>query len=310
VLIVSLEDSRDEVRRRIKAARLRHGIGKDEVAGWLHYTTPAGVTMADLVEGSPAIGKLEGMIRDAIKRLGIDVVSCDPFVKAHTLPENDNMAIDFVCRLLTRIAHEMNVATDTCHHTKKGATEAGNADNGRGATSLKDAGRLVYTITKMTGDEAGLFGIGERERLLYVRYDSAKVNICPPSGDAEWFKLVGMPLGNGDEVYKEGDTVQTVEPWTPPDAWAGLSYAKLNEILTAIDAGLEGGSRYSDHGSAKGRAAWKVVQAHAPDKTEKQCRAIIAGWVASGTLESREYEDAKRREMIHGLYVVASKRPG
>src|SRR4051794_25893674 len=36
VLIVSLEDSRDEQRRRIQAARLHHGIRPDELRGWLY----------------------------------------------------------------------------------------------------------------------------------------------------------------------------------------------------------------------------------------------------------------------------------
>ena len=33
----------------------------------------------------------------------------------------------------------------------------------------------------------------------------------------------------------------------PPDPWEGLSNHLCNEILTAIDKGLEDGRRYSNH---------------------------------------------------------------
>ncbi len=40
VLIVSLEDDMDELRRRVRAARLHHGISQDDVRGWLFLATP------------------------------------------------------------------------------------------------------------------------------------------------------------------------------------------------------------------------------------------------------------------------------
>ena len=83
----------------------------------------------------------------------------------------------------------------------------------------------------MNEDEAKIFGIPETERRLLIRMDSAKVNIAPPAGKATWFRLVGVALDNGDATYPQGDEVQTVEPSMAPDAWAGLSHFKLNEIL-------------------------------------------------------------------------------
>jgi hypothetical protein len=146
---------------------------------------------------------------------------------------------------------------------------------------------LVYTLTTMTQEEARTFGIAEAERRLLVRMDSAKVNIAPPAATAKWFKLVCVRLENGNDTYPHGDEVQTVKPWTPPDLWDGLSHLLLNEILTAIDKGLNDGSHYSDHGAAKERAAWKVVIQHAPEKTEQQARQIIKAWVKSGLLVDR-----------------------
>ena len=48
----------------------------------------------------------------------------------------------------------------------------------------------------MSSDEAARFGIEEGQRRSFVRVDSGKVNITPPLSSAQWFKIVGVPLGN------------------------------------------------------------------------------------------------------------------
>src|SRR5205085_6726791 len=113
-------------------------------------------------------------------------------------------------------------------------------------------------LTPMSAHEAQAFGIAEDGRRLYVRMDSAKVNIAPPMMRAKWFRLVGVSLGNATELYPNGDTVQTVEPWTPPKLWDGLSSAILNAALTEVDGGMPNGQRYSAANKASDRAAWRV----------------------------------------------------
>jgi hypothetical protein len=310
VLIVSLEDDRNEVRRRIAAARMHYGIDPDDLRGWLFYSTPRGVKLAEVRNGSRQIGKLEKLLRAAIDTYKPDLMTLDPFVKLHAMEENDNGAMDFVCDLLVQLAMEYNIAVDVPHHTKKGQLAAGDADAGRGASSARDAGRLVYTLTRMTQEEAKSFGVKPEERNLYVRLDSAKVNLSPPSGEVTWFRLVGIRLGNGDFEYPDGDEVQTVEPWEPPKTWEGLSNAQLNAVLTDIEAGLPNGQRYSDSPRAKDRAAWEVVQRHCPDRTQAQCREIISTWIKNKVLYSETYVDTVDRKERKGLYVDAAKRPG
>src|SRR5262249_52652750 len=159
----------------------------------------------------------------------------------------------------------------------------------------RDAARLVSTLTTMTEDEAKMFGISEVDRHDYVRLDPAKVNIARRSQKATWFKLQGVELGNGTPEYPNGDEVQTVEPWTPPDTWANLSTTALNAALTEIDAGVGNGQRYSGTPSAKERAAWPVIQRHCPDRTEAQCREIIKAWMKTGLLYERGYDDPVQR---------------
>jgi hypothetical protein len=161
----------------------------------------------------------------------------------------------------------------------------------------------------MSEDEAKAFGMKAEDRPLHVRLDSGKVNTAPPSREATWFKLIGVPLGNGNAEYPNGDEVQTLVCWQPPDTWEGLSSVQLNAALTDIDAGLPNGQRYSDAARAPARAAWQVVQRHCPERSEPQCREIIRTWVKNGVLYNEDYEDPVDYKERKGLRVDASKRP-
>lgn len=309
VLLLSLEDDDSELQRRLAAARIHHGIEPADLKGWLFCATPKGIKLADMKDGARAAGPLEAMLRQAITTRQIDLLGLDPFVKLHGMEENDNGAMDFVCGLLVKLAIEFNIAVDVPHHTKKGQQLAGDADAGRGASAARDAGRLMYTLTRMADAEGETFGIPVEERKLYVRLDSSKVNIAPPSGEATWFKLIGVPLQNGTPDYPAGDEVQTVIPWHPPKTWGGITSAQLNAALDEIEAGMANGQRYSDAGPAKTRAAWPVVQRHCPDRTESQCRQIVNTWVLNGVLFNEDYDDPVDRKSRKGLRVAQGKRP-
>jgi hypothetical protein len=313
VLIISLEDDREEQERRLLAPMLHYGVKHSDIKGWLFLASPGGACgrlMTADKRGITKVGPLRDAIEKAIVAHNIDIVSIDPFIKSHGVDENSNTGIDEVVQILTDLAAKHNIAVDVPHHTSKAASDPGNANRGRGASAMKDAARLVYTLTPMNEDEAEQFGIPEEERKLYVRMDSGKVNIAPPMGRAKWFKLVGVRLNNGTPQYPNGDEVQTIERWRPPVAWENLDNDVLNRILTAIDAGLENGSRYSNDARAGGRAAWKVVLENTTGKTEAQAKEIIKTWVAKGVLERRGYSDPVDRKDRTGLYLNPEKRPG
>jgi hypothetical protein len=249
-------------------------------------------------------------IRDAIDRLKPDLVALDPFVKTHALEENDAGDMDFVCTLLARLAIEKNIAVDVPHHVHKGQITPGDADSGRGSSGIKDAGRLVYTLCAMSGEEAGGFNISLMDRCAYVRLDAAKINIAARPADAVWFKLVSVAIGNGTEDYPNGDHIQVAVPWSASKAFDGLNAALINTILSDFAKGLDTGQRYSNAPNAgEEREAWRVVLKHCPDKSEACCRQIVHAWLRSGLLYPKKYDDPIQRRERSGLFVNNEKRP-
>jgi hypothetical protein len=308
VLVISLEDDRHELQRRIKAVLDRYGIARAELKGWLFCASPKLAKLAEMKNRTRAIGPLEQQIRDAVERRQPDLIALDPFVKTHSLEENDSGDMDFVCDLLARMAVEFNLAVDSPHHVHKGQVVPGDADSGRGSSGIRDAGRLVYTLCSMSEAEATTFNITE-DRGSYIRLDPAKLNIAARSAKATWFRIVGEPIGNGTPEYPNGDTVQVVEVWSPPSAWADTTAAGVNAILNDIARGMANGQRYSNAPNAGDRAVWPVVKKHYPQKTEGQCREIIHAWLASGLLHAEDYADPVQRHSRKGLYVDDAKRP-
>ncbi len=270
VMIICLEDDMTELRRRVRAAMLHHGVKPANVKGFLILTTPRGLKIAerDASEKSSSAGGLHRALLDAIDELKLDLVCIDPAIKAHALSENDNGEIDAFASLLTRLATEKNIAIDLLSHERKAiGAEAGDVNRGRGAGSQKDAARLVYTLTGMSETEAATLGVSDVERKSLVRIDSAKVNIAPPTATTTWLRIVGVNLENGNKTYPNGDNVQTVERWTPAPLFDGLSSADLNCVLRKLSAGMGDGRRYSLASAAKDRAAWRAVHEKVPKST-------------------------------------------
>lgn len=309
VLLISLEDGRDELRRRLLAARIHHRIEREELAGWLYLATPETLRIAAMNGQTPEEMDGLAMIESVIERHHIDLAALDPFKKAHSCEENDNNAIDFVATLLTRVAIRRNIAVDLAHHARKGMATSGDADIGRGAGALKDAIRLGYTLTAMTPEDGISLGVDDAERKSLVRLDSAKVNIAPPVTDASWFKLCGVRLGNGTPDYPAGDQVQAAEPWKPTGVFDGLSMADLNGVLDVISGGLPRGERYSRRPQDKERWAGTLfVQGLKLEPA--RAKAILAAWLASGLLFEDEYESPAQRKFRKCVMVDQNKRPG
>lgn len=233
-----------------------------------------------------------------------DVLIVDPLAELHTAPENDNTALRAVIASLRVLAVEFNFAVVVLHHTKKGPVTPGDPDAARGASSQVGAARIVLTLCGMSEDEAEMLGIAKdrKIRASYIRLDDAKQNYTA-IGDARWFEKVVYKLSNDEYVA-------AAVPWKAPDMWDGISTRVANEILDDIEAGLEGGRRYSAARSADERAAWKVVIKHVGSLSERQARSVIREWVQNAVLRVQDYDDPIDRKSRSGVWVNPANRPG
>lgn len=311
VLVLTFEDDRDEYRRRLKALCIHHGI-TDVKHGWLLVKSLNGLGVKFATQSKSGVMVETGAptrIMEVIKRYSIDVVILDPFIKLSGAPENDNTATDAVACILTRIAEQRSVALLVLHHFRKGAAIAGDMDAARGAKALIDASRISYTLLPMSNEDATAMGVSEEERRRIVRLDDGKINTVLADPNARWYRLASVNIGNGTAEYPNGDNVQAIEHWNPPKTWGEMSCDLLNRILDEIEKGMSDGERYSAAPSAKKRAAWSIVQMHAPNKTEPQCREIIKTWLKTGVLLKEDYDSPKEHKKFEGLQVDASKRP-
>ncbi len=313
VLYISLEDDADEMRRRMRAALMRHGVSFDDLRDQLYFATPfteweprlpvSSYTLAYASRfGEIKVGEFLTKLSAALHLYRFGLVVIDPFVKLHALNENSNPEIDYVCRVLTNLATQYHCAIDVPHHTSKLLSDT-RSNRNRGASSFRDAVRLLYTLTSMTADEAAEMNIDDRERLSLVRLDPGKLNITVPAAEAIWYKLVGINIGNGNEKHRNGDNVQTVERWVAPDIWKNLTNELVGQILDEFANGLSDGRKYASGNAGTERQAWRIIQKFAPALTDKQAKIVLKKWEETGMVENISYTDPVNRKEQKGLVV-------
>jgi hypothetical protein len=131
-----------------------------------------------------------------------------------------------------------------------------------------------------------------------------------PAGRAAWFQLCQVPLGNGCPGYPNGDNVAAIAAWQPPNVWQTAAEPDLNAALDRIDAGMAGGSRYTD--SRRGDAArWAGhILVEMFSVTEGQATMMLRTWLKTGVVFKESYYDKSQRKDRTGLCVDPTKRPG
>jgi hypothetical protein len=234
VLYWNGEDPFDEIERRIAAICKCNEITADHLAGRLFVLSGRDVELCIARMGRGGVEVVKPTV-EALRRFilenHIDVVILDPFVALHAVPENDNGAINTICRQLAMLADEGNCAIELVDHTRKGASgEQGErtVDDARGASSKLAAARSARVLNTMTKEEGARSGV--RDHREYFRVDNGKANLAPASENSRWYHKVNVPLGNGDDVG-------VVTPWKWPDLSDGLTPANIRAIQDAIAGG-------------------------------------------------------------------------
>lgn len=196
------EDPLDELARRFASACRVHGIKPHEIKGRLFYTsgrtTPLKLVISNgrhVTVNQAAISQ----IKDFIRAHDIKLWVVDPFVDMHDCDENDNTAINTVAKVLSHLAEETGCAVHVVHHTRKRGKDGAitSMDEGRGASSLSGAARIMRNLNVMSEKDADKFVLTKAPH-WYIRLDSSKANMAQPNERTQWFERVEDKLDNGD----------------------------------------------------------------------------------------------------------------
>jgi RecA-family ATPase len=127
------------------------------------------------------------------------------------------------------VASYAGVGIMLLHHTKKLSGEKIDTDESlRGASSVKDAARVIYLLSRMTSKEATDCGITSEERPRYIRLDDGKANYALPSGVANWYYLHSVGF---DAVDEDGHSVSEYVGVPEP--------VKVNKVTADSDPAVE-----------------------------------------------------------------------
>lgn len=287
VVNYNVEDDELEQRRRYSAALRASNQKPADVAGQVIRCGPESI--GTLFERHPDTGRImPTAAMDALEALckesGADVLVCDPLAELHNAEENDNTAMRAVIAAFRGLAKRLNIAVLLLHHDRKGNNTPGDMDRLRGASAITGAVRVLLTLTSMSPEEAERFGIPPEERRRHFRIDGAKSNYAIAQ-EAEWWRLAGYPLANGEEVA-------ACLPWSPPSIFDGLPMADCVAVLDALIARHPSGRPWGF--DSRARDEWAGALLMAKGRTQKQAAAILNQWREAGTIIVGDGESSRR----------------
>jgi hypothetical protein len=297
VWLWNLEDSGEELERLIQASAIHWSLSPDDIGDRLYLDSGLdgeGLTIAsEGRDGLTLATDLADALIDEIRDRNIDVLIVDPFVSSHRVSENDNGAIDAIAKLWAKIATAANCAILIVHHARKLAGAENTADAARGASALVNAARSVLTLNRMSDDESARFGVDPSNQRRFFRVYDDKNNRAPPAGQSDWYQLISVSLGNGPDGG-DGDSLPVVVPWSPPDAFDGVTLDHLRQVQTAIDEG--DWRKDSQCGNWAGHAVAPIFGLDTERKADKvRVSQLLNEWIKNGALNVEQRKDENRK---------------
>jgi hypothetical protein len=313
-LVINVEDDLHEQRRRLAAARHVMDPEMSKLRGMMYLADSADtivVAKTDPVTKSVVATPIVAALRAYIIENKIDVLIVDPFAETFEGDENSNSEVKWAMRIWRdEIARPCNCAVYLVHHTTKYANgNAGDANIARGAGAIVNSTRITATLMPMTADEAQALGVDPELRNRYVRYDDAKANQSLLSGRGNWFEKISVEIGNGGG-FQQPDEVGALAPWTPPDAFDGVSSHSIKIALERIHRGVEDdngsptGERYTlrKGGGSDRRWAGKPLVECLGVESEK-AQAMLKTWLKNSVISEQTYDDPIQRKSRTGVFV-------
>jgi hypothetical protein len=287
------EDPADELDRRITAAMIQHNIRPEDIERYLFRNTgrETPIILATQTRSGTVIARpIVDAVIEEIRRNQIDVLIIDPFVKSHKVSENDNTAIDMVASQWAEIADVTNCAVELLHHPRKTGAAEVTIEDSRGAGALIAASRSARVLNKMTRKEAEEIGIGAATAWRHFRVDNGKASMTPPPERADWFKLVSVDLGNGDNVG-------VATTWAYPNAFDGVTVGDLRAAQKKVS---EGGPWRASIQAKEwvGRPIAEALRLNVNDEAaKKKIKRLLATWTENKMFAVVEGEGRGRHKV-------------
>lgn len=301
VLLLNVEDDRDEQRRRLSAILRQFGLTSGDAVLSEKLIRVGTNGIGTLIARNTKTGEItpsETMIEleNLIEARKPSLIVLDPLVELHNSEENDNTALRAVAAHFRVLARRVNAAVLLVHHSRKGAgASPGDPDTLRGASSIVGAARIVLTATGMQPAEAAAFGMQEAAAKHYFRVDGAKSNYAPLDG-AEWFERVGYDLDNGDAVAAP-------VPWSPPEDTAPAD--AIETIKAGVAVGSPDGKPWSPQISAGNVRSIKNLFVKSGIVTKAGQRGLLADLYNRHGITVCAFVDKSNRNVVKGLRTAA-----
>jgi hypothetical protein len=294
VWIVNLEYPIEELQRRILAAMKHYGIQADDVRGRLFVNAGRDFSLKFGTQTRDGVVPNDALVEYLLKKIpdkGIGVVFIDPFVGAHNINENDNMAVNAIVAEIRKVADVTRCSIGLVHHIRKGNGEDANIDSVRGAGSLIGAARAARVVNRISADEASRVGIDEAEARSIFRVDDGKANLAPPADKALYRQMVGVKIDNGEWI---GVCV----PFKLPDVFDGVSAKDAKKAQQIVADAHSNGEPLRESSQASNWVGIPIADMLGMDITQKPGKVrvgmIIKTWMRTNVLATEKVFDAKK----------------
>ena len=303
VWIVNLEDPLEEIQRRVLAAMKHYGIHPDEVRGKLFVNAGRDFSLKFGIQTREGVLPNTKLVEYLCRKIPEKQIGCtfiDPFVGAHSINENDNMAVNAIVAEIRRVADETKAAIGLVHHIRKGNGEDASIDSVRGAGSLIGAARAARVVNRMQPDDAARVGIDEAEARSIFRVDDGKANLAPPADAAVYRKMIGVKIANGEWI---GVCVD----YKLPDAFDGISGKDAKAAQQVVANAHTSGEPLRESSQSKNWVGIPIADMLGIDITDKKGKAkvlsIIKTWVKTNVLAVEKITDTRQSREVSVVVV-------
>lgn len=207
VLILSLEDDREEFLRRREALIRHYKIEGEELALYrrnLHYWIPDWpISLVTKGESGLEINKLvQKKLKEAIQKSKIKVLSIDPLVSIHNVNENSNGEMQTVVSAMKKLASDNKICVNFIHHNRKHGNKQASIDDIRGGVALREGSRCFRMLGKLHDTQTKKLGMPKDIDSNFIQEQGGKNNFSASSCAKTIYEIVSVNLMNGNDAFK------------------------------------------------------------------------------------------------------------